>query len=195
MNGNRKKEDASYWIQRLNLSKHPEGGYYKETYRDDRIIELDIQKIKEQENKDGKFKSSSSPPPSSPFARSISSTIYYLLDGEQISALHRLRSADEIWHFYAGSSLTIYILEEGSKKLGEFRLGNNIQGGDMFQLIVRRGSWFGATVNDPSSYSLVGCTVSPAFDFGDFELGQREKLVDMYPEYKLIIEKLTRSRA
>jgi predicted cupin superfamily sugar epimerase len=192
MNGNHKKEEeeAAYWIQRLNLSKHPEGGYYRETYRDDRIIELDIQKRKEQENKDGKFKSSSSTS-----ARSISSTIYYLLDGGQISALHRLRSADEIWHFYAGSSLTIYILEEGSKKLGEFRLGNNIQDGDMFQLIVRRGSWFGATVNDPSSYSLVGCTVSPAFDFEDFELGQRENLVEMYPEYKLIIEKLTRARA
>jgi len=135
MNGNHKKKEAAYWIQRLNLSKHSEGGYYRETYRDDRIIELDIQKRKEQENKDGNFKSSSSS-----FARSISSTIYYLLDDGQVSALHRLRSADEIWHFYAGSSLTIYILEEGSKKLGEFRLGNNIQGGDMFQLIVRRGS-------------------------------------------------------
>jgi uncharacterized protein len=192
MNDNHKNEEATFLIQRLNLSKHPEGGYYRETYRDDRIIELDIQKRKEQESKYGKFHSSSS---SSSSARSISSTIYYLLDGGQVSALHRLRSADEIWHFYAGSSLTIYILEEGSKKLGEFRLGNNIQDGDMFQLIVRRGSWFGATVNDPSSYSLVGCTVSPAFDFEDFELGQREKLVDMYPEYKLIIEKLTRSRA
>jgi uncharacterized protein len=102
-----------------------------------------------------------------------------LLDGGQISALHRLKSADEIWHFYAGSSLTIYIIEEErTRKLGEFRLGNNIEGGDIFQLVViRRGSWFGAIVNDPSSYSLVGCTVSPAFDFEDFELGQRENLV------------------
>jgi predicted cupin superfamily sugar epimerase len=164
---------------------------YRETYRSDRVIELDVQKgKKEQENKDEKFKSSSS----SSSSRSISSTIYYLLDGGQISALHRLKSADEIWHFYAGSSLTIYIIEEErTRKLGEFRLGNNIEGGDIFQLVViRRGSWFGAIVNDPSSYSLVGCTVSPAFDFEDFELGQRENLVNMYPEYKQIIEKLTR---
>jgi predicted cupin superfamily sugar epimerase len=185
------KEKAASWIQRLNLYEHPEGGYYRETYRSDRVIELDVQKgKKEQENKDEKFKSSFS---SSSSPRSISSTIYYLLKGGQISALHRLKSADEIWHFYAGSSLTIYIIEEErTRKLGEFRLGNSIEGCDMFQLVVRRGSWFGAIVNDPSSYSLVGCTVSPAFDFEDFELGQRENLVNMYPEYKQIIEKLTR---
>jgi uncharacterized protein len=178
------KIDANYWIDKLQLSEHPEGGYYKETYKADITVELQGQtRIKQQINQ-----SKNGPP------RSISSTIYYLLKGKQVSFFHRLNCAEEMWHFYTGSSMTIYIIQETTRKLLELKMGDNPEDGEMFQVLVKRGSWFGAMINDPSSYSLVGCTVCPAFMFEDFELADRKTLISMYPEHKAIIKKLTRSR-
>jgi predicted cupin superfamily sugar epimerase len=90
--------------------------------------------------------------------------------------------------------MTIYLIQETTRKLLELKLGDNSENGEMFQVLVKRGSWFGAILNDPSSYSLVGCTVSPAFMFEDFELANRKTLISKYPEHKSIIKKLTRSR-
>ena len=95
--------------------------------------------------------------------RSISTSIYYLLDGTQFSAFHKLIS-DEIWHFYIGSSVTLYIIGK-TENLSEMKLGTNIEKDEHFQVQVRAGSWFAATVNDKSSYALLGCTVSPGFDY------------------------------
>jgi uncharacterized protein len=75
-----------------------------------------------------------------------------------------------MWHFYTGSSITIYIIQETTRELVKLKLGENSENGEMFHVLVKRGSWFGAMINDPSSYSLVGCTVCPAFMFEDFEL-------------------------
>jgi predicted cupin superfamily sugar epimerase len=102
-----------------------------------------------------------------------------------------MRHADEIWHFYTGSSLTIYLIEESTGKMLELKLGNEPEKGEMFQIPIKRGSWFGARVDDISSYALVGCTVSPAFSFADFELGDRKILTSMHPEHKDIIKMLT----
>jgi uncharacterized protein len=164
------KNKAGYWIDKLQLLEHPEGGYYRETYRSNQLIDL-----------------------LNGFSgyRSLSNTIYFLLDRHQFSALHRIKS-DEVWHFYTGSSLTIYVLEN-KETLTKLRLGNNLESGEQFQVIVKAGFWFGAAVNDSSSYSLVGCTVSPGFDFADFELGQRNSLFQLYPNHKAIIEKLTKN--
>ena len=162
-------KEAVYLKQRLDLSELPEGGYFKETYRSDKTIILPSEI-------DGE--------------RSISTSIYYLLDGTHFSAFHRLVS-DEIWHFYVGSSVTLYIIGE-TENLSEMKLGNNIEKGEQFQIQVRAGSWFAATVNDKSSYALLGCTVSPGFDYLDFELGDRKKLVERYPQHRSIIERLTR---
>lgn len=162
---------AQYLKERLDLSELPgEGGYYKETYRSDKTIIL---------------------PSETDGERSISTSIYYLLDGTQFSAFHRLKS-DEIWHFYIGSSITLYIINK-MENLSEVKLGSNIEKGELFQIQVRAESWFAATVNDTSSYALIGCTVSPGFDYLDFELGDRKKLIERYPQHRSIIEKLTTS--
>ena len=163
---------AQYLKEKLDLSELPgEGGYYKETYRSDKTIIL---------------------PSETDGERSISTSIYYLLDGTQFSAFHRLKS-DEIWHFYVGSSVTLYIINK-IENLSEVKLGSNIEKGDLFQILIRAGSWFAATVNDISSYALLGCTVSPGFDYLDFELGDRKKLIKRYPQHRSIIEKLTRTQ-
>lgn len=162
---------AQYLKERLDLSELPgEGGYYRETYRSDKTIIL---------------------PSETDGERSISTSIYYLLDGTQFSAFHRLKS-DEIWHFYIGSSVTLYIINK-MENLSEVKLGSNIEKGELFQIQVRAESWFAATVNDISSYALIGCTVSPGFDYLDFELGDRKKLIERYPQHRSIIEKLTTS--
>jgi predicted cupin superfamily sugar epimerase len=110
-----------------------------------------------------------------------------------VSLFHKLNNADEIWHFYAGSSLTIYSINETKRKLNEFKLGLEFENGEKFEILIRRGSWLGAKVNDVSSYSLVGCTVFPAFRFEDFQLADREALLASCPRYKDIIEMLTKS--
>jgi predicted cupin superfamily sugar epimerase len=163
-------KEAEYWKLKLGLSELlGEGGYYKETYRSDKVITLQFEKNGE---------------------RSISTLIYYLLDGNQFSALHKLRS-DEIWHFYVGSSLTLYVIDKKGD-LEHIKLGNNLEDGESFHVVVRAHCWFGAKVNNRSSYSLLGCVVSPGFDYKDYELGERKKLVEAYPQHRSIIEELTR---
>src|SRR5689334_23825474 len=160
-------KDANYWIDKLKLQEHPEGGYFIETYKSQRIVNFD--------DYDGD--------------RCICTAIYYLLPGNQFSSFHIMKS-DEIWHFYSGSSLTLYIIDSKGK-LKEAFLGPNISKGETFQLAVKSGSWFAASVNEKKSYSLVGCTVSPGFDYKDWEIGNRKRLAEMYPEHKQIIERYT----
>lgn len=177
------RKTANYWIKKLGLVQHPEGGHYKETYRSDFMIDTHIDSVNKQRNQSAQSE-----------ARSIASSIYYLLKGKQVSLFHKLNNADEIWHFYAGSSLTIYSINETKRKINEFKLGHEFEIGEKFEILIRRGSWFGAKVNDVSSYSLVGCTVFPAFSFEDFQLADREALLASCPRYKDIIEMLTKSQ-
>jgi uncharacterized protein len=172
---------AKYWIKKLGLLPHPEGGYFKETYRSDITMDTYIDPAKKQRNQ-----------PEQSGTRSIASSIYYLLEGKQVSFFHRLNNADELWHFYAGSSLTIYSINEMKEKIDESKLGNELENGEKFEIPIRRASWFGARVNDVSSYSLVGCTVFPAFRFEDFQLADRQTLSAIYPDYEDIIEMLTK---
>lgn len=166
------KETADYWIERLQLSEHPEGGYFRETYRAEERIKL--------EHLPDRYK----------VDHSFSTAIFYLLKGDQVSAFHRLKS-DELWNFYAGSSLTLHIILE-SGAYSQIKLGSNLKKGEIFQAVTPRGSWFGATVNDKSSYSLIGSIVAPGFDFSDFELAERKDLLKQYPQHGTIIGKLTR---
>jgi predicted cupin superfamily sugar epimerase len=96
--------------------------------------------------------------------------------------------SDEIWHFYAGSSLTLYIIHRNGS-LDEIRLGQNSDNNEVFQWIIESGSWFAAYVNDSTSYSLIGCTVSPGFNYHDWELADITNLVHTYPQHRSIIEK------
>ncbi len=165
-------KDAKYWIKKLGLKAHPEGGYFKETYRSASEIKTCCL--------GSEFKG----------PRSISTAIYFLLAGIDFSAMHRIRS-DEIWHHYIGASLTVHVIDLYGE-YGEIILGKDPDRGEFPQVTIPAGVWFGATVNDSSSYVLTGCTVSPGFDFNDFEMGHRERLFELYPQHAAIIQKLTR---
>src|ERR1700733_2594277 len=165
--------DAAYWISRLNLTKHPEGGYYRSTY----ASELTIAK--------------SALPLGFTGPRLASTAIYFLVDGTNFSAFHRLRS-DEVWHFYAGSALVIHVIDQDGRA-SEILLGSDPEYGESFQGIVKAGCWFGARVKDSQSFALVGCTMAPGFDFEDFELAARAQLTGMFPQHRALIEKLTRA--
>jgi uncharacterized protein len=176
----RSTRSANFWIRALQLIKHPEGGFYRETHRADITTDFCAEEMNKLQNGSPDHK-----------GRSIASTIYYLLEGAQVSLFHRMRHAEEIWHFYTGSSLTLYVIEESVGNVLELKLGDEPEKGELFQILIKRDSWFGARVNDVSSFVLVGCTVFPAFSFADFELADRKVLTDMYPEHKDIIKMLT----
>jgi len=164
--------DGQYWIQKLNLQKHPEGGYYRETYRSEDIVNQD-KLLTRYDN-----------------SRNASTAIYYLLLDEEFSSFHKLKS-DEIFHFYSGTTLIVHIIDiEG--KYQEFKLGKNPDENEILQLVIPHDSWFAAHVSQPNSYSLIGCTVSPGFDFADFTLADRTQLVTLYPHLTEIITKFTR---
>jgi predicted cupin superfamily sugar epimerase len=164
--------DARYWIKTLNLAPHPEGGYFRQTYRSDLSLPA------------------SALPAEFSGPRPASTAIYFLIDGENFSALHRLRS-DEMWHFYSGGALVVHELSpDGSYT--EKLLGSDPGAGEQMQLVVPAGHWFAACVRDPATYSLVGCTVAPGFDFADFELARRDDLLRQYPQHRDLIVRFTR---
>jgi len=166
------QRNALYWIRKLALEPHPEGGYYRQTYRAELILP--------QQGLPCQF---SGPRPAS-------TAIYFLLDGKVFSALHRLRS-DEVWHFYLGGALLVHVIEaDGS--YNKIELGSDPEAGQVLQAVVKAGCWFAAEMKDVSSFALVGCTVAPGFDFADFELARPEQLVAAYPQRRQLIEKLTR---
>mgnify|MGYP006306331257 CR=1 FL=1 len=148
-----KTENAEYWIEKLGLEKHMEGGFFRETYRSPEQLKR------------------GSLPERFPGHRDLMTSIYFLLKSNELSALHRLRS-DEIWHFYTGSSLTLKMISPGGT-WSEITLGKNFEQGQVLQAVVKAGTWFAAEVDRPESFSLAGCTVSPGFDFDDFELDRK----------------------
>jgi predicted cupin superfamily sugar epimerase len=98
--------------------------------------------------------------------------------------------SDELWHFYAGSTLSLHIIRRDGSLI-EVRLGTDIDKSETFQTVVKSGSWYAASINNPNSYSLVGCTASPGFDYRDWKLGDVKMLTKMYPQHRSIIEKYT----
>lgn len=163
---------AFYWVEKYHMQAHPEGGYFAETYRSAEQIPL------------------TALPDRFGGARSFSTAIYFLLEGHQSSALHRIE-ADELWHFYAGNPLEVYVIDPQSGKLSIIRLGSDPEAGEVFQAMVPAGAWFGSKPAEGAAYSLVGCTVAPGFDFGGFELAERHTLLSMFPQHREVIEKLT----
>jgi uncharacterized protein len=165
--------DAREWIERLGLKRHPEGGFFRETYRAAETIA--------HAHLPARFSGD----------RAFSTAIYFLLEGRDFSALHRIHQ-DEMWHFYDGCPLRVSsISPHGS--LSVVRLGRDVQAGEVLQAVVPAGHFFGARPSDPDSYSLVGCTVAPGFDFADFELPTRGELVARFPQHAGVIQQLTRA--
>jgi predicted cupin superfamily sugar epimerase len=141
----------------------PEGVFYAETYRSTEKL---------------------------PDGHSLSTAIYFLLTPDSFSALHRLAS-DEIWHFYLGDP--VQMLQLDNRGAGQIvTLGADFDRGMRPQIVVPRGSWQGARLLPGGAFALLGATVSPGFEFADFELAQREALLLAYPEFSSLITALTR---
>ncbi|HEY4109507.1 cupin domain-containing protein [Puia sp.] len=166
------RPSASYWIDKLGLTPHVEGGAFGEVYRSELIIPRSSLPLFFQGN------------------RSASTSIYFLLSKGEFSAFHRIAS-DELWHFYFGDPLLVYEITHGGQMVVH-RLGSNPEKGESFQTTVKAGSWFASVPAPGSEYALVGCTVAPGFDFEDFELARRETLAAQYPEHAEVIRRLTR---
>jgi len=166
--------EAAKIIDSLKLERHPEGGYYTQIFKSNQLI-----------------KSSNSNQYNNKY-RSAGSSIYYLLANNDFSAWHRLTS-DEIWHYYKGSTVTIHTINQQGL-LRSHLLGDFIQHPEAaFQITIPANTWFAAELTDKSSYCLVGCTVSPGFEFSDFELADRKSLSDQFPHHQSLITQLTRS--
>jgi predicted cupin superfamily sugar epimerase len=162
---------AQQLIQEFSLQPHPEGGYYRQTYRSQELISHEALPLR--------FAG----------ARAYSTAIYYLLPRDSKSNLHKIAS-DEIWHFYLGDPLEIVELSP----TGELRstvLGQDVRMGQKLQHVVPAGIWFGARPVSGSEYSFVGCTVAPGFDFADFEMADRSALLALHPQLRSTIELLT----
>ena len=117
------------------------------------------------------------------------SSIYFLLETGEVSNFHRLKS-DELWYYHDGEALTIYMITPEGELITK-KLGKNIEKGEAPQVLVEKGCIFGSAMNN-DGYALVGCMVSPAFQYDEFELFKRDDLLELYPNYKDIIIKLTR---
>lgn len=154
-------------IRRFELQPHPEGGFFRETYRS----AAQVTRAESGET------------------RSASTAIYYLLCDGAHSAWHRIRS-DEVWHFYAGAPLDVHVLDQAGK-LTTHRLGNPLRDpGTVFQAVVPAGLWFAAECEDPAAFALVGCTVAPGFEFSEFELADVGALQREHPEHAETIARL-----
>jgi predicted cupin superfamily sugar epimerase len=162
--------EADHIIEKFNLIEHPEGGYFTEKFRSHEKINKGLPE---------RFQG----------GHSLYTSIYFLLKGNDISAFHILKS-DEIWHFYEGTTLLIHtILNDGF--VNTVRLGRKYNKDDVFQHLIKAGTYFCAEVEDKSSYSFVGCTVSPGFEYSDFTLCKRNELLNLYPQNKDLILKFT----
>ena len=160
-------------IQHYNLLPHPEGGFFRQTY----AAAEQISKEALPERFEG--------------ARSFSTAIYFLLPYGSFSAFHRIKS-DEVWHFYEGCPLNIHVIHPN----GQYEclnLGNDLNNGESYQLVVPANAWFASEpVGEPGTFSLVGCTVSPGFDFSDFELAAAAVLIHQFPLHQQLISRLCR---
>ena len=159
------KSRIDFLVKNLNLLPHPEGGFYKETFRSTEGIETEKGK------------------------RNLCTSIFFLLTSENVSRFHRIKS-DELWFFHEGSPLTVHTL--GGSGYESLYLGLPASGSDCLpQQLVKANTVFGSTVDQPESYSLVSCVVAPGFDFRDFELFDTKDLLPLFPKAEAIIRRLT----
>jgi len=158
--------DVKKIVEFYNMESHPEGGWYKETYRSKEVTS--VPNLGD---------------------RNLMTSIYFLLESHQTSNFHRIKS-DELWFYHSGSALTVHcIFPNGDYKT--LHIGPDFEKGQTFQALVPKGTIFGSTVDIENTHSMVGCTVSPGFDFNDFKLFEKEELLETFPQHQSIIEKLT----
>jgi len=165
------RHKAAYWIEHLQLKQHIEGGWYTEVYRSELVLQKEQLPV-----------SFSDP-------RNICTHIYFLLEKNGFSAFHRIKS-DELWHFYAGDPLVVYEIDRSGEMI-EHLLGNETEKNQSLFCVIRKGNWFASKVVHGGEYGLAGCTVSPGFDFNDFELAEKQSLSNAFPRYADLIADLT----
>jgi predicted cupin superfamily sugar epimerase len=156
----------------LDLKPHPEGGFYKETYRSAGLIDK------------GSLPEQFSGP------RNYSTSIYFLLTKDTFSAFHKIHQ-DEFWHFYDGSPIDLHMISPYGEH-SQITIGRNLKNGQVPQFVVPGGYWFASRVLNNEAWALAGCTVSPGFDFDDFDLAERVDLTALFPKHHQIISELTR---
>lgn len=159
-------KNAKYWVESLDLLAHPEGGYFKEVYRSENTFT----------------------PNGFSGDRSYATSIYFLIESGNVSHFHRIKS-DEIWYYHAGEPLSVFVISPIGE-LQELKIGPNIEAGETLQAVVPAGTIFGS--KSAGKYSLVGCMVSPGFDFNDFELFKTSELLAKYPNHEVIIKELSK---
>ncbi|CAD7974974.1 unnamed protein product [Amoebophrya sp. A25] len=167
------KEDLVHYLQ---LQPHPEGGFFKETWRSEVGL--------------------------SNGGQVCGTAISFLLDRDDRSHLHVLKGGnDEVWHHYGGATLEVVEIDPEDGKLTITRLGKNVLAGETPQYVVKAGKIFGSRVlacstsnasSDRTSWALVGCTVCPGFEFADFEILDRVALLERFPQHEKTILDLTR---
>lgn len=155
-------KSAQYYIEKLDMTPHVEGGYFKES-----VVSKDF------------FRED----------KKLFSSIYFLLETGEVSNFHRLTS-DEMWYYHDGQALTIYMITPDGDLITN-QLGLDIEKGEIPQVLVPKGYIFGSSMNN-DGFALVGCMVAPAFTFDDFELFEKKELLNMYPHLEDVIKKLTR---
>jgi len=165
---NKKPDD---FIRQFDMLPHPEGGWYRENYRSEEMI------------------TSNALPDRFGGDRNFSTAIYFLLEQGNFSGFHRIKS-DECWHFYAGGALLVHIIYEDGK-LETIRMSNDLNQSH-FQFVVPANCWFASEPEPGCTFSFVGCTVSPGFDFADFELAKAHELAYQFPEHTNLIKRLSR---
>jgi predicted cupin superfamily sugar epimerase len=156
------EQEIAYLVEKLELLPHPEGGFYKETYRSEHTI------------------------PGT--ERQLMTGIYFLLTSKNVSRFHRIKS-DELWFYHAGSPLIVHTLDENGHT--QNHVGLDFQAGQYPQFLVPKNTIFGSSVLNEDSYSLVSCVVAPGFDFEDFELFTKAELLPLFPDHEVIIDRLT----
>ena len=150
-------KNAAYYIEQLRMEPHPEGGYFREY-----LLGRETASIHGEAD------------------QNLYSSIFFLLREGEVSHLHRIH-CDEVWYFHDGEPLTIYMLSPDGG-LSERVLGLEIESGQMPQLVVPAGTWFGAAMKRPG-FSLVGCMCAPCFRYDRFELMTGSELRSGFPQY------------
>ena len=149
-------------IRYFKMIAHPEGGYYSETY----LSSMNVPGIN----------------------RQLMTAIYFLLPSGQVSKFHTIKS-DELWFHHSGGPIVVHTLDENGHT--EHHLGMDLNAGEQPQILIKAGVVFGSTVKVESTYALVSCVVAPGFDFRDFELCDPSSLLNLFPNHKEIINRLT----
>ena len=160
------ENNARYWINKLNLQAHPEGGFYKEVFRSQ--IEVTVANSNKQ--------------------KQAITSIYYLLAGDDYSGFHRIKS-DEIWYLHTGVPLVIHVLNDAGL-LQSIELSDTETG--RLSAVIPAGLWFAAEIPSKQGFCLASCAVAPGFDFSEFEMAEKGALSESYPQYKDLIAKLCR---